>query len=266
MDSYLRKFGQGRLLPKASFSTSFSAIGNPEGLPIVFIHGIRLGRHIWDDHVQLLREDFKVITLDLPGHGTLAHAQLTQENVNRQLLYIVESIVGRPPVLVGYSLGGLLAINFVERYPEHTAGLLLAGATLDVTGWKRTIYDLAITPAFRLPGTVCTRMLAGLFRLTLPREVAKTIISTPFNYDVFKQSHALISGTPFSARLRGYSKPALFITGEFDPIFRPGQAHFARQCGARSRVVRGTDHVLPLRRPNQFCEVVRNFCATLKTQ
>lgn len=282
MGVYLRKFAQHCLfwktlhpvkhcttiavLTKARLSTSFSAAGSPQCLPIVFIHGIRLGRHIWDEHVRLLERDFRVIALDLPGHGALLDAQLTQANVNQQLLHIIENVVRRPAVLVGYSLGGLLAINFVQRFPEHTAGLVLAGATLDVTGWKRRAYDLLLAPALRLPRAACTAMLAGCFRLTLPRKVAQMIIWTPFNYDVFGQARDLVSGMRFSERLRGYRKPALFITGQFDLIFRPAQAHFAKQCAARSRIVRWTDHVLPLRRPQEFCDVLRDFCTQLQSR
>jgi len=253
-------------LDHRSLRGSFSAAGSSKNPPIVFIHGIRLGRHIWDDHARFLQNDFHVITLDLPGHGTLIDAALTQENVDQQLLHIFDSTLDRAAVLVGYSLGGLLAINFIQRHPERAAGLVLAGATIDVTGWKRNAYELLVAPAIVMPSKVCTRMLAFFFHLTLPRKVAKTIISTPFNYDVFEQSRDMIRDTRFSEKLRGYSNPALFVTGQFDLIFRPEQGYFAKQCGARSTIIPLTDHVVPLRRPRQFSEIVRSFTLEVQNQ
>ncbi len=247
------------LLDEKALRVSFSAAGAAANPPIVFIHGIRLGRHIWDEHAHLLGHQFRVVTLDLPGHGTLIDARLTVEHGNQQLMYIIENVLKRPPVLVGYSLGGFVAINFAERYTNHTAGLVLVGATLDVTGWKRTIYDLLLSPALLLPRRMCMQTLAWVFRLTLPRKVAETIIATPFNYDVFKQSREMVRDTRLSEKLRGYPNPVLFVTGQFDVIFRPGQQYFAKQCNGQSRVIRGTGHVLPLRRPKQFCDMVRDF-------
>ncbi|MDQ6826683.1 MAG: alpha/beta hydrolase [Candidatus Eremiobacteraeota bacterium] len=243
-----------------SLRASFCASGSPENPAIVFLHGIRLGRHIWDEHVRVLADRFQVLTLDLPGHGALLDFALTQETADRQLRYIIEDVLQRPPVIVAYSLGGYIAMSFIQQHPAHTSGLVLAGATIDVTGWKQTLYEVMLAAAFTIDRGTFMRLLSNLLFCTLPREVAQTIISTPFNHDVFAQSRSMISGVRFSEKLCGYPHPGLFLTGQFDVVFRPEQARFARACGAQSRVIKWTDHVFPLRRPYQFSQLVADFC------
>ena len=43
--------------------------GNPLGLPLVLVHGSNASLHTWEPWVQRLGNEFRVITLDLPGHG-----------------------------------------------------------------------------------------------------------------------------------------------------------------------------------------------------
>jgi len=104
--------------------------GNPAGAPVVFIHGL-LGSHLnWDKQVnspQLQR--YRLITYDLRGHGlsakpTRAKAYTDGQRWAQDLASVITASHARKPVLVGWSLGGVVISNYLATYGDGN----LAGA------------------------------------------------------------------------------------------------------------------------------------------
>ena len=240
----------------------YSAYGDPSRPTIVFLHGIRLGREVWAPHARALANNYHVVTLDLPGHGALAHVPFTSHNVNDLLGGVIERFsAGARPLIVGYSLGGYVSMNYASEHPDRTRGLLLAGCTLDFESWKRWPYELSVRLSQAVPETLLSRMLDLSLRLTLPKKLVDVVSPIPFNRDVLSRTNALArSHTYFSEKLTRYRHPVLFVNGEFDLVFRLDERRFLKRLPqARLRVLRGADHTGPLRRVEEFTSTVRLF-------
>jgi pimeloyl-ACP methyl ester carboxylesterase len=104
--------------------------GNPNGVPIIFIHGL-LGSHLnWAAQInspQLQRYD--LITYDLRGHGLSGKPTDTGAYTDGQrwaddLAAVITTSHGRKPVLVGWSLGGTVISNYLAKFGDSR----LAGA------------------------------------------------------------------------------------------------------------------------------------------
>ncbi|HEY8298559.1 MAG TPA: alpha/beta hydrolase [Candidatus Baltobacteraceae bacterium] len=244
-----------------TFDHAYTLYGDARNPPLLFIHGIRLGREIWRAHALALAGEYRVATLDLPGHGALAELSFELPLVEALLAHVIDDVLGRPPIVIGYSLGGYVAMQLAHDSPERTAGLVLADCTLDLSGWLRHPYDWTMRATSGIPTGALQRALSLLFRLTLPREIARTIIPLPFNRSVFADVSRAGRGVSFSDRLRGYDKPALIVNGEWDMLFRTDERTFARAANARVAVIRHSDHVAPLRKPDEFTQLVRAFAA-----
>ncbi len=241
------------------FGRGITTYGDPANPPIVFLHGIRLAGKIWEEHALALSDQFYVVTPDLPGHGTLADLPFERGVINAFLAYIAETVTERPPVVIGYSLGGYVAMRYAADMPERTSGLLLTGCSTDIVGMRQKLYDLAVSASGQVPPEVLQRILTAFFRFTLPANVAKTIIPFRFNHQVFEASSKIAGGVEYSALLAGYKKPVLLVNGKWDLLFRRDEAKFARMAGALITVMRASDHVAPLRHPSQFVAIVRSF-------
>jgi pimeloyl-ACP methyl ester carboxylesterase len=243
------------------FDRAIVTYGNPSNPPILFLHGIRLGGKIWEPHAQELANRFYVITPDLPGHGALADLPFEIPVYDAMLAYIAESVVSRPPLVVGYSLGGYVAMRYATDLPQRTAGLLLAGCCADITGGRQLAYDVSIALAAQLPPAAVDRILTMLFRLTLPKKVADVIIPFRFDQRVFESSRATATGIAYSERLAEYPHPVLIVNGEWDVLFRADEQKYARAAQAPVLIVRNSDHVAPFRRPKEFSTIVARFAA-----
>lgn len=102
--------------------------GNPNGPAIVFIHGL-LGSHLnWERQVTSPElKGYRLITYDLRGHGTSgkpgdAQAYLDGRRWADDLSTVLKASNARSPVLVGWSLGGVVLSNYLAAYGDSGIG------------------------------------------------------------------------------------------------------------------------------------------------
>jgi pimeloyl-ACP methyl ester carboxylesterase len=239
---------------------SFEVAG-PESAPaIVFVHGTRLTRSSWRAQLHDLGDTYRVIALDLPGHGSLADRPFTLAAAADELARVIETAAGGRAVVVGLSLGGYVAMDLAARRPELVGGLVLSGATQEPVGVRAMPYR---TLAWVMGHTEQGRFRqanAWLFRRRYPSAVADPIVAGGFHPTGGVDAlHALI-GERFSPRLAAYPGPVLILNGEFDPLFRLGAGAVARVARDVRRVrIRGATHLANLDRPAAFSLAVRRF-------
>ena len=109
----------------ANSSTPIEDIG--EGQPLVLIHGLGLDTFLWDPFVPPLSEKFRVIRYDLLGHGdaTPLSAPVKSVDFNAQLLRVLDDLKIEQAVLMGFSLGGIIARTLAAQFADRVAGLIL---------------------------------------------------------------------------------------------------------------------------------------------
>ncbi|PKP26115.1 MAG: alpha/beta hydrolase, partial [Bacteroidetes bacterium HGW-Bacteroidetes-22] len=98
-----------------------------EGETIVLLHGFLESLAIWDTFSKELARDFRVISIDLPGHGQsdtidAIHSMELMSEVLHEVL-VLNSI--DRCVIIGHSMGGYVTLAFTARYPEMTAAIAL---------------------------------------------------------------------------------------------------------------------------------------------
>jgi non-heme chloroperoxidase len=98
--------------------------GNPEGRPVVFIHGLLGSRLNWQAQVNNAQlKGYRLITYDLRGHGLSgkpadSHAYAEGRRWADDLAAVIESAHAEKPVLVGWSLGGAVISNYLAAYGD----------------------------------------------------------------------------------------------------------------------------------------------------
>ena len=243
-------------------SAAASAYGDPGKPGILFLHGIRLGREIWKQHATALSWRYHVVTLDLPGHGSLYDMPFTIENVTALVDDAVATLFnGKPPLIAGYSLGGYVAMRYAAQHPERTAAMLLAGCTVDLEGWKWWPYGASAALTMHLPEAWRSAMLHAALYLSLPRYWLEVVERIPFDPDVFARTSEIARTSHHAIdEIAGYRKPVLFVNGEYDLAFRADERRFLHRLPqARLRIMHGVDHTAPMRRVEEFTGIVDEF-------
>jgi pimeloyl-ACP methyl ester carboxylesterase len=97
-------------------------------IPILFLHGFGASLQTWDTWAQALSEDYRVISVDLPGFGLTGEdpsgIYTDQRSVEVLEAFLKELKIPKV-VLVGNSMGGKFAWQFAARYPNQVSKLVL---------------------------------------------------------------------------------------------------------------------------------------------
>ena len=103
------------------------ALWNGEGRAIICVHGLTANCRCWDTMAASLAPRYKLIALDLRGRGLSEKPPggYGVEQHCRDIEAVIENLGIERPVIVGHSLGALIALALTARRPEKTAGLVL---------------------------------------------------------------------------------------------------------------------------------------------
>lgn len=138
-----------------------------EGSPLLFIHGHRSDTLRWENIILYLGEKFKVYSPDLPGFGKSPPLQRGWHTMARyaQYLTIFTKKVGLTNyVLVGGSMGGIIALHMLKNPKNSIRKLLLLGTPYDKAYFrigKKTRRLLSLTLKMAVKGKIAT-MIADL--------------------------------------------------------------------------------------------------------
>ncbi|MCP5095530.1 MAG: 2-succinyl-6-hydroxy-2,4-cyclohexadiene-1-carboxylate synthase, partial [Chloroflexi bacterium] len=99
------------------------------GQPLILLHGFTGSSANWAEHVPILAEQYQVITIDIVGHGRspspTALEAYKMEQVATDVVAVVRETAVAPITLLGYSMGGRLALYIAIRYPDLVKSLIL---------------------------------------------------------------------------------------------------------------------------------------------
>ena len=97
-----------------------------QGPPAVLLHGGSLTARTWDYVALALRADFRLLALDLRGHGASDWAEdYSMQSHASDVAAVVDELGLARTRLVGMSLGGMVACEFALRHPERTESLAM---------------------------------------------------------------------------------------------------------------------------------------------
>lgn len=101
-----------------------------QGPPVLLLHGFTGTAATWEGIVPFLETGFRVIRIDLPGHGqTKTSSGLTMEEFCFDLSLLLDHLNIESVHLAGYSLGGRTALSFANFFPERVTTLVLESAS-----------------------------------------------------------------------------------------------------------------------------------------
>lgn len=242
---------------------AYSAVGQGR-TAVVLIHGWTCDRTFWDDQVRALQGNYRVIALDLPGHGASGPApDYSMKRFARAVEAVLREEKIAQAVLASHSMGGAVMLEFARLCPEKVLGIIAVDAFFP--GAEAAKGLAALAARFDGPGARQAReeMMRSMFTAATGPEVQRKIL------DVMLGAPAETA----AGAMRGLADPAVWrqdsIAVPFIEITTAGNTMFTleavRTRFPRAELVRvpGAGHFLHMEKP---AEVNRIMLAWLKAQ
>ena len=102
-----------------------------KGRVVVLLHGFLGSKNVWDKAALDLAKSYRVIAIDLPGHGTTpcfgyAHSMNLMAKCVKA---VMDSLKLKKYVIIGHSMGGYVGLAFADLFPDNLRGLCLFHST-----------------------------------------------------------------------------------------------------------------------------------------
>jgi len=256
----------------------------PSGAPVVvFVHGFAANLDAWEPWAMRLQGDYRLISLDLPGHGLTRTPAGYKASLDRDVELVADltrRLGAEHFVVVGNSMGGAVAWNFAMTHPERLRGLVL----VDAAGWPGQGRSSGPPGAFKLLANPVGR---SMLRSIDPKPLAKrglksayldeTLVTpalinryvqlarAPGHRDVLT-SQTSSPGRPVTAAdFNAIRTPTLVMAGENDKLIpvADARAFAAAIPGARLVTYAGVGHVPMEQLPDRSAQDLRAFLAEL---
>jgi pimeloyl-ACP methyl ester carboxylesterase len=245
-----------------------------EGPPIVFVHGLGATSNVWHAQRMTLSKYYRVIVYDRSGSGRSqrAHDGYSIEAWTDELAGLLHYLAVPSAVVVGHSLGSMVAQRFAGKYAGRTKALILAGGEAELgSEEKKALTERArsidahglsavVGPWLTVVLSAATReanpALAGLVREMFLANDAKTyaLHCLALRDGAVRSDHAHIVC------------PTLLTVGDQDlvtPLSWQRQIA-ARIANSRIRIIPNTAHMTMLESPAVFNTVLIDFLAALE--
>ncbi len=242
--------------------------GPRDGIPIVFLHGITDSSHSWSSTTPFLSDEYRTYALDQRGHGDsekplygYSMAQFAEDAVA-----FMDKLGIEQAVIVGHSMGSVIAHQIASVYPERVSHLVLVGSA--PTSVKNELITFLWDEIIGLPDfqdPIDPDFIRDL--QTGPNPV------DPVFFEKVLEESAKLPARVWKAAFRGLltddhtdflddvSAPTLIIWGTLDPIFllADQQALQAALPGAVFGPYEDAGHNTQWEQPQQVADDIREF-------
>ncbi len=252
-------------------------IGHLGGPPVgthtpvaVLLHGFTQNIHCWGPFAADLGEHFSVIGIDLPGHGDSSADEVSFETGTELVHEALQSIDAPIDLIVGYSMGGRMALRLQIEHPHLANGLVLIGATAGID--DATLRQIRIDADYKLADRVDQlgpeQFLDFWLNLSLFAALEE---EQQFRDERLRHWGSGVSQTlrfrgtgnmeSLWHRLSEVTVPTLVIAGEHDRKFAEIGTKLVAGIGERSelRIIEGSSHACQLQHPHETAAAITDW-------
>ena len=245
------------------------------GEPLLLLHGFSGAASTWASIVEELADDFQLVAIDLLGHGAsdlppeLPHYRM--ESVAADIIDLLAHLGLQQPNLLGYSMGGRLALFLALHYQEQITSLILESASPGLADKRaqaqRRQNDNELADKIEARGVTWfvdywerLPLWASQSDEQIRRQRSQRLANNPLGLANCLRAMGTGAQPNLWSALPGLAMPTCLIVGERDDKFRQiNQAMRAAMPNASLSIIPAAGHNTHLENPAAFCRELRSF-------
>jgi pimeloyl-ACP methyl ester carboxylesterase len=243
-----------------------------DGPPVLFIHGFPLAGEMWRPTVERLGDRWRCIVPDLRGHGQSSVSEsVTIAQFAADLAELLDKLgENQPAVVVGLSMGGIIAFDFFRRHRARVRALVLVDTranaeTAEGIARRNALADAALRDGSRV---VADAMIDAVFAPGVSpalRAYWYDLMSRTPPAGVAAAARALARREESFSTLPQIDCRTLVVVGAEDsltPVETLREIHEGIR-GSRFAIIPAAGHLPPVEQPEQFAQVLQDFLERL---
>lgn len=243
-------------------------IGESKAQKIILMHSLAAHAEMWWPQLEALSERYEVVTYDFPGHGGSAapeRGQASMDGFTKDLLEVVDSITDQSVILLGLSLGGMVAQRFAAKHSSRVSKLILADTdfyTPPDNPWSERIEIVKTKGVESIVEGTIERWFSGEFMLSHANECDRVRhIIRGTSVAGYVHAAEAIKALDNRELLGRIDAPTLVLVGADDPSTPASRARELASLIPRSEFceIRGGKHLPNIERGEEFNELVCQF-------
>jgi 2-succinyl-6-hydroxy-2,4-cyclohexadiene-1-carboxylate synthase len=247
---------------------NFIELGDPSNESLTLIHGFLGSNRDWEETLDSLKENYHCIAIELPSHGdSRPGSNNSTDSMANSVFEILKGIGVNSSTILGYSLGGRVALSLYKNYPQAVNALILEstspGLKTEAESQQRIIEDkkwatlLSENPEDFLKNWETQSLFSNKFETNIKRSIKNSDELSKF---LLESSPALnISNWDLYIKVN-----TLFITGEHDKKYYEIINQFRKhQPNSEHTVISNAFHNTHLDNTKEFNKTVNNFLISI---
>jgi len=232
---------------------------------VILVHGWTCDETTWTDQVPVLAKNYRVVTLDLPGHGksdSPTDGKFSMDLFARAVEAVRAEVQADRVVVVGHSMGSPVIIRYAHLYPQHTAALVLVDGLIPAVGGAppATAAMMGGPDGRKNRENMIRSMFSGSTTPAMQKKILDMMLGAPEATAV----GAMIATFDAAGQTEDVMKmpvQGLYADGSRIATAESVKAHFPN---SEYTQISGTGHFLMLEKPDEFNRLLMAFLAKQK--
>lgn len=241
--------------------------GRRDAPALVFSNSLGTDLQVWDKMVPAFADDFRVLRYDNRGHGLsdAPDAPYSLDDHVGDLAAVLDDAGVDRAIVVGLSVGGLIAQGLAARSPERVRALVLSNTAHrigNVESWTQRMDAVAAAGIAAIADTILERWFSAAFRRERVAELAvwrNMLVRTPVQG--YLGTCAALRDADLTAEAGRIAVPTLCIAGTEDGATPPDLVRSMAGLipGARFHLIDGAGHIPGVENPGAVIAAIRTF-------
>ncbi len=242
-----------------------------QGEPVVMLHGWAMHSGLWRAFSEQLAVDRQVICFDLPGHGRSDRVE--PYSLEPLVDILASALPERSCALVGWSLGGAVALRLAEKYPDKVKSLILMASNpyfLSAPGWPGVAPNILAeftsnvqkNASLTLLRFMCLQVQGMSDMKLCLKQIKKALQECPMpELDVLMNGLQILQIADLRSALANLAQPVQMILGEQDSLV---PAEVGGQCASLApqiemHIIEGAGHAPFISHKQHVLALVQDF-------
>ena len=271
----MRSPGKNMEITVNNLIVSYNDEGPDDAPVIIFIHGFPFNKSMWNQQPEALKDSYRIIAYDVRGHGNSenSNTKFSIDLFADDLISLMNELSLDSVILCGLSMGGYIALNAVERYPERFDALILSDTQCiddspeTVEKRKAAIQNINENGVEKYADESIKNLFAPVSFTARQKEIdaVRQMIINTTPQSLCNTLLALAERKATCDSLSEIKIPVLIMVGKEDKITPPEAALLMHKKNRNSKmyVLENAGHLANIENDYEFNTQVREFASTV---